>query len=239
LNQAIKWPDDGIRRISITTYGFGGSNAHAILDDTFSYLKSLNTRSIPKTLSPTVTNGHDDISRHIEHHKGIVEVATKAQSEKDIPYLLVWSANDATSVRSLVHLYETYYKLNIRGKAAKLCQLAYTLSARRSLMSWRAFAIVNQLQVLDVRDILAPVKSDLTLNWSGLALVFTGQGAQYPGMGMKLMHYPVFQHALVEADAALSRLGCTWSLFGKSHKFVTCHKILIGCRQVVERQRYP
>ena len=35
----MPFPSDGIRRISINNFGFGGSNAHAILDDAYHYLK--------------------------------------------------------------------------------------------------------------------------------------------------------------------------------------------------------
>ncbi|KAL9122567.1 MAG: hypothetical protein Q9187_000881 [Circinaria calcarea] len=33
------WPTDGIRRISVNSFGVGGTNAHIILDDAFHYLK--------------------------------------------------------------------------------------------------------------------------------------------------------------------------------------------------------
>lgn len=33
------WPTDGLRRASVNSFGYGGSNAHCVLDDTFNYLK--------------------------------------------------------------------------------------------------------------------------------------------------------------------------------------------------------
>jgi acyl transferase domain-containing protein len=33
------WPADGLRRASINSFGYGGSNAHAILDDALHYLQ--------------------------------------------------------------------------------------------------------------------------------------------------------------------------------------------------------
>nr|A0A6F9DXA0.1 RecName: Full=Partially reducing polyketide synthase men1; Short=R-PKS men1 [Menisporopsis theobromae]CAB3277415.1 Men1 [Menisporopsis theobromae] len=36
--ERIQWPSDGIRRVSVNSFGFGGSNAHAILDDADQYL---------------------------------------------------------------------------------------------------------------------------------------------------------------------------------------------------------
>jgi len=36
------WPTNGIRRASVASFGFGGSNAHAILDDAYHYLNFRN-----------------------------------------------------------------------------------------------------------------------------------------------------------------------------------------------------
>jgi acyl transferase domain-containing protein len=45
-----------------------------------------------------------------------------------------------------------------------------------------------------------------------LASVFTGQGAQWGGMGMELMAYPTFCASVVAADNYLkTELGCPWS----------------------------
>ncbi|KAI8964847.1 hypothetical protein F5Y11DRAFT_57289 [Daldinia sp. FL1419] len=51
--QMIVWPDAGLRRISVNSFGFGGANTHVILDDALHYLQQHNlvgnhhTTSIP------------------------------------------------------------------------------------------------------------------------------------------------------------------------------------------------
>ncbi|KAI1806439.1 hypothetical protein F4811DRAFT_510997 [Daldinia bambusicola] len=40
--QTIVWPDSGLRRISVNSFGFGGANTHVILDDAFNYLQQHN-----------------------------------------------------------------------------------------------------------------------------------------------------------------------------------------------------
>lgn len=44
-----------------------------------------------------------------------------------------------------------------------------------------------------------------------LALVFTGQGAQWAAMGRELLRFPVFEASLTDADKYLTKLGCPWS----------------------------
>lgn len=50
----------------------------------------------------------------------------------------------------------------------------------------------------------------------GLALVFTGQGAQYARMGLELLVYPVFHDIMSRANSIMEQLGAEWSLWGRS-----------------------
>lgn len=45
-----------------------------------------------------------------------------------------------------------------------------------------------------------------------ISFVFTGQGAQWSGMGRELLGYPVFRTSLEQATKYLQTLGCSWSL---------------------------
>lgn len=126
----------------------------------------------------------------------------------------------------MLQAYEKYYFTHIAGDANKLEQLAYTLAARRSLMTWRSFAVVHDdsnTQALenvqhDHAGVIKPLSPSKPVRVpsekSGAALVFTGQGAQYAGMGLTLLHYPVLEHSLRKSDQAFANLGCGWSIFG-------------------------
>ena len=60
----IRWPGEGLRRISVNSFGFGGSNAHAILDDAYHALETLSLRDslrsieTPRVAPPATSNGH-------------------------------------------------------------------------------------------------------------------------------------------------------------------------------------
>lgn len=47
----VPWPSAGLRRVSVNSFGFGGSNAHTILDDAYHTLELLNTQRSLHVLS--------------------------------------------------------------------------------------------------------------------------------------------------------------------------------------------
>ncbi len=83
---------------------------------------------------------------------------------------------------------------------------------RRSSLPWKSFALVsctNDLKKLD--RIISPARKS-SLAEPGLVFVFTGQGAQWAGMGKELNIFPVFQTSLQKSEKALSAMGCPWKL---------------------------
>jgi acyl transferase domain-containing protein len=129
--------------------------------------------------------------------------------------LLVWSASNEKGLERVIDGYKRVYSALIRGDVKRLEQLAYTLAARRSSLSWRTFSIVSS--ALDApgntRSPLAkPVRASYA---TSLAFVFTGQGAQYADMGLELLRYPTFERALSTINSIFAKLGCEWSLVGK------------------------
>lgn len=57
------WPAEGTRRISVNSFGVGGTNAHVILDDAYSYLTSRNIVAIHNTAESVPTQ--DDIRQKL------------------------------------------------------------------------------------------------------------------------------------------------------------------------------
>lgn len=95
-----------------------------------------------------------------------------------------------------------------------LSNLAYTLSTRRSLLNWRAFAVTDSVSsaATALSDSLSPSTFSIPSKAPVLNFVFTGQGAQYARMGLGLLQYPAFKQSLEDCDSNLASLGCSWSV---------------------------
>jgi acyl transferase domain-containing protein len=211
--RCVEWPSEGLRRISVNSFGFGGSNGHVILDDAYHALRELGFPSgnhhtrihlTPKLRkSMPMTNGN-----------GPSLLNGTAPAAKRQYRLLVWSAKDEEALKRTIQGYVPYLETHLQDPES-LDQLAYTLSARRSIMTWRSFAVVRSDDEDKASALSTPplVRSSPHAD-AGLAFIFTGQGAQYANMGMALVEYPVFRSAMEEADTVFRDLGADWSLFG-------------------------
>lgn len=191
--EEIPWPTDGLRRASINSFGFGGTNGHAILDDACYYLhKNRLEANHSCRLAHPQANGHG------------------GKESKATPKLLVWAAADRRAVDRMIDTYDAYFKHIIATNDARIQQLAYTLAARRSILLWRTFTVVDsKSNALVATDRIRSKRN------CAAAFVFAGQGAQYAKMGIDLLCYPVFEHTLRDIDNIFGGLGCKWSLLGK------------------------
>lgn len=94
-----------------------------------------------------------------------------------------------------------------------LHRLAYTLSEKRSSLPWKTFAAASTIE--ELQQALDGARTQATRTPTKarpITFIFTGQGAQWYGMGRSLQKYPVFQKSLHESNAHLKSFGCTWDL---------------------------
>lgn len=92
--------------------------------------------------------------------------------------------------------------------------LAFTLNEHRSRFMWKV-AIVGK----SVTELIASLSSGFKIRSSirkpTLGFVFTGQGAQWPGMGKELLHaYPVFRESITKIDRFLATTRAPFSIYG-------------------------
>ncbi|RYP08061.1 hypothetical protein DL765_008917 [Monosporascus sp. GIB2] len=240
----IPWPSSGLRRVSINSFGFGGSNGHVIMDDAYHTLEALSLKSVTHVLASSTlkrpvgyeltkmgnVNGDikDDMTKtsvmEVEEPKqngaptalqsqgnfkqavdGPVDHSIDTTTSSNVSLtlrtngtttsdssgapckyqLLVYSARDEAALKRVLQQYGKYYDESIKGSTTRLQNLAYTLAARRSMMTWRSFTVGN-----------ADLQSD---------------AINLPNSDC----YPVFMSVMIEADKVFQSLGADWSLFDK------------------------
>ncbi|KLO99257.1 putative polyketide synthase [Fusarium fujikuroi] len=157
---ARDWPRS-LRRASINSFGYGGANAHIILESAESYLANKHP------MGPSMTNAV------ISRQQRTVALPLSASS----PYSLKALADDISS------------RLPRLGLANEIDSLAYTLTKGRDHLSHRTFILAD----LDksgkiLRSMRTTGDGDFhAMKPLPLGFVFTGQGAQYPGMAKELL----------------------------------------------------
>ncbi|KAI0432409.1 putative polyketide synthase [Xylaria sp. FL1042] len=218
------WPDSlvaGPRRLSVNNFGYGGSNAHVILE-------SADPWTFTPGLDVITTNGNGSHSKKSNGHvngNSYTNGNHYMSNTTDNTKVLILSARDERGCQQMVSNLKTYLeKHRSRGYEASeelLRNLSYTLGERRTLFQWVAAhqvrlekdedgALNAAIQLLDSPRFKPGRRPS---NHPRIGMVFTGQGAQWYAMGRELLtSYPVFRRSIEAAETHLRALGADWSL---------------------------
>lgn len=185
--QCEDWPagEDGTRRASVNNFGYGGANAHLIMQD---------WQTTKRSYSSMCSNGYLIVD------------------EEERFKIFILSAKDEKSCKAMaLNLKDYLRKRYLTGEL--LDNLAFTLGGRRTRFPWSFATSVSALSLLTEaleNDNLTPTHANARPR---IGFVFTGQGAQWYAMGRELLSaYPLFKASILEAEAFLKEFGCKWSL---------------------------
>ncbi|KAK4156109.1 hypothetical protein C8A00DRAFT_41378 [Chaetomidium leptoderma] len=180
------WPRGMMRRASVNSFGYGGSNAHAIVEHPAILVSGFEATSV--TSYATESSTYDMFGADED------EVDTTRG-------LLVFSANDETSLRA--HVKE--YIRHLANPAVKVqsADLAYTLAQRRTRHFFRAYAVSDGAQFKESQVVYGKLASSTPR----VGFVFTGQGAQWPRMGRDLLEkFPLARQTIQLLDQTLQTM---------------------------------
>jgi acyl transferase domain-containing protein/NADPH:quinone reductase-like Zn-dependent oxidoreductase len=208
--EIMNWPGKGQRRISVNSFGFGGANAHAILDDAYHYLRNRGMIGNHNTVA------FDDDGSASDSGYSTPGMSTPPLNGQyvDKKTVFVFSAKDKTGIERLASQYATHFAARglQKREANFLSHLAYTLSSRRTHHDFRSFAVASSLHELTAQlaSGLPKIKRSSPRDNSNLVFVFTGQGAQWAAMGSQLFSNSIFRDSVYRSRDYLKSLGCPW-----------------------------
>ncbi|KAI9687315.1 MAG: Type I Iterative PKS [Bathelium mastoideum] len=185
------WPSVPFRRAGVSSFGYGGSNVHVVVDEANHALLG----GTPTHVSSFVNEDASDL---------FGETVTT-----DRQYVLVFSANDEQSLRTYSESLDRH--LSYPGVNVQLKDLAYTLSERRTHHFHRAYLITNECTIDRNALVLGKICSN-----PRIGLIFTGQGGQWPQMGLALCeNFPIARKVIHSLDETLRKLpdGPIWSAY--------------------------
>ncbi|EHA28193.1 hypothetical protein ASPNIDRAFT_43495 [Aspergillus niger ATCC 1015] len=143
----------------------------------------------------------------------------------DRPHLIVVSGHNKESLQRRIQDIAGYINSNPKS----VHDLAYTLALRREHHSHRAYAVIYPDTPVDLSQFQS---SSTTLRSSAITFVFTGQGAQWAGMGRQLLATePLFYNAIKKMDEVLQELADApeWSLLTQP----LCTALQLGLLQIL------
>jgi len=185
----------GRRLAGVNSFGFGGTNAFALLEDTASAL------GIERNGEPT--------SVHFS------AAANGAEAEPAPPRVLVISAKNQVALKASTGNWAKF----LRESAKSLDDICYSAAVRRSALDERLALIGSsaeefaaQLSAYAKDDPVPTIIRGTPTSESRVVFVFSGQGPQWWAMGRELwQHEPVFRQKIEECHDALLAAG-GWSL---------------------------
>ncbi|KAF2452119.1 putative polyketide synthase [Karstenula rhodostoma CBS 690.94] len=223
VTETTPWPSNLLRRVSINSFGYGGANAHCIIDHPSVVLQEYQPRGFPlsRRVSPPATNGQINGNGYLNGHAPVrcnenfesppfltdtwqtpASLMSSGQAQARPFVLMPFSAHDDQALEA--NFTETAACIN----DYKLPDVLYSLSCRKSHLSRRGFVVGDSENIIEKMNTNSLIRGKITGSAPRrFGFIFTGQGAQWPTMGAKLIpEYSVVEKTISYLDYVLSQL---------------------------------
>jgi acyl transferase domain-containing protein len=193
VTENTPWPTKGsglaVLRAGVNSFGYGGANAHVILEAPQSYLPHNYPNAKGKTKIPALQN-----------RKFLLPV-----SASNLKALESWVSKLCAIDLAKYNLHDIAYTLGSRR--THLSSRGFLIAAENT--------ITEDMNLAQLQTLRSTANDIPGAPWT---FVFTGQGAQWPQMGKELIEQvPSFRASIRNMDDALQKLPHppSWALIGK------------------------
>ncbi|KAF1735590.1 Compactin diketide synthase mokB [Beauveria bassiana] len=192
---AQPWPSSLKKRVSVNCFGFGGTNAHVIMDGAAEYLAARQYSARHNSTSRKVNGSSLSLGNGSSHpeHEGTDPVNWQ---------IFCLSSNERSGIQRLVSQHASMLSNSTTVTDDCLSSYAYTMGCRRSQFEWKAFFVSNSVSNLAEQMNRAEYTATRSSKHSSprLCFLFCGQGSQWARMGLDLRCFPVFWNSINSAS---------------------------------------